>query len=765
MTAALASQHTASLPALLSRLGASLLVSTYNAGQLILLRAQPDGLLNTHFCALAKPMGFALDHEKLAVGSAFQIWEYRNMQAVAPKVKGPAAHDAAYLARNIHVTGDIDIHEMAYGADDQLWLVNTRMSCLCTLDRAHSIVPRWRPPFVSAYDLSDRCHLNGLALRDGQPAAVTALGDTDAPGGWRARKADGGVLLSVPDGEPLAAGLSMPHSPRWHQGRLWFLESGKGSLAYLDDAGAVRTVAELPGFTRGLAFAGRYAFVGLSQVRETSVFAGLPLTRRVAERHCGVWVVDTETGETVAYATFTGEVREIFAVGVVPARFPVILDIGDPLMRTSYALPEEALAEVAPPDPVQVELEAATVAQIAGRLEEAVQGYQKLLIQRPDHVQARFQMGVALNDLERWEQAREAMEWVVAVQPEHAEALNGIGLALCGTRRFEDAIGFFERAIAADSSYALAQFNRGLIHLKLGHLKEGWEGFEWRWRLPEFTPFQCPQPQWQGEDIADKALLVHSEQGAGDAIQFARFLPKAAKRCRRLIVVCTQNLIKLLETVDGVDQVLPPGTIPGDSFDVFCPIMSLAKVLEIDAHNIPAEIPYLKPPPNLKGVPPIYGGEGLKVGLVWKGSPTHKRDRHRSFELEQWQALLDPAASFYSLQTPLDENETALLKRWGVIPLEPPKPSETHFGRTAHLVQAMDLVIGVDTAVVHLAGALGKPVWIVLDNNPDWRWLIDRDDSPWYPTARLFRQRAGEARADLVARVGEALRAKTDGAP
>ncbi len=538
MTAALASQHTASLPALLAQLQASVLVSTYNAGQLILLRAQPDGLLNTHFCALAKPMGFALDHEKLAVGSAFQIWEYRNMQAVAPKVKGPAAHDAAYLARNIHVTGDIDIHEMAYGADDALWLVNTRMSCLCTLDRRHSIVPRWRPPFISGYDLSDRCHLNGLALRDGQPAFVTALGATDGAGGWRERKAEGGVLLKVSDGKILAEGLSMPHSPRWYRDRLWFLESGRGSLSYLDEDGTVRHVAELPGFTRGLDFAGRFAFVGLSQVRETSVFAGLPLTRRESERHCGVWVVDIDSGQVVAYATFTGEVREIFAVGVVPARFPVVLDIGDPLMRTSYALPEEALKEVAPPDPVQVLLEEATAAQIDGRLKVAIAKYHDLLVKQPENVQARFQLGVALNDLERWDEALKAMEKVVADQPRHAEALNGIGLARSGKGEFEAAIEAFDRAIAADSSYAVAQFNRGLIHLKLGHFQTGWEGFEWRWQLPEFTPFQCPQPQWQGEDISDKALLVHSEQGAGDAIQFARFLPLAAGRCRRVFRSC-----------------------------------------------------------------------------------------------------------------------------------------------------------------------------------------------------------------------------------
>ncbi|MCP3955799.1 MAG: TIGR03032 family protein, partial [Desulfobacterales bacterium] len=222
MAVAFSSQYTDNFPQLLNQLGASVLVSTYQAGQLITIRAQENGL-NTHFTAMEKPMGMCLRGGELAVGSAFQLVEYSNMPAVAPKVEPVGTHDSCFLPRNIRVTGDIDIHEMAYGKDG-LWIVNTRMSCLCTLDQQYSVVPKWRPPFISAYDLGDRCHLNGLALKDGEPAYVTALGETDTPGGWRGNKASGGLLMEVPGGRVIRRGLSMPHSPRWYQNRLWYLE-------------------------------------------------------------------------------------------------------------------------------------------------------------------------------------------------------------------------------------------------------------------------------------------------------------------------------------------------------------------------------------------------------------------------------------------------------------------------------------------------------------------------------------------------------------
>jgi uncharacterized protein (TIGR03032 family) len=295
-------------------------------------------------------MGMACDRSRLALGTAVTVEHYRNMPEVARKLNPPGKHDSAFLPRRGHITGNIDIHEMAF-AGDELWFVNTRFSCLCTLDSENSFVPRWRPWFVSGYAAEDRCHLNGLEVVDGKPRYVTALGTSDTAGGWRENKAGGGVLIDVESNEFICRGLSMPHSPRWYQDKLWVLESGNGSLATVDlDTGALETVAELPGFTRGLDFIGPYAFVGLSQVRESAVFSGISLTERVSERNCGVWVVDIRNGQTVAFLKFEDAVQEVFAVSVLQGiRFPDVLSLGDPAVGMSYALPDEALKEVVQP--------------------------------------------------------------------------------------------------------------------------------------------------------------------------------------------------------------------------------------------------------------------------------------------------------------------------------------------------------------------------------------------------------------------------------
>jgi uncharacterized protein (TIGR03032 family) len=236
-------------------------------------------------------------------------------------------------------------------AGDELWLVNTRFSCLCTLDNEHSFVPRWRPKFISGYAAEDRCHLNGLEVVDGRPKYVTALGTSDTAGGWRENKAGGGVLIDIESDEIICRGLSMPHSPRWYQDKLWVLESGNGTLATVDpDSGQLETVAELPGFTRGLDFLGPYAFVGLSQVRESAVFSGISLTERVSERNCGVWVVDIRSGQTVGFLKFEDAVQEVFAVSVLGGmRFPEVLGGNDKHLAISYSLPDEALKEVVQP--------------------------------------------------------------------------------------------------------------------------------------------------------------------------------------------------------------------------------------------------------------------------------------------------------------------------------------------------------------------------------------------------------------------------------
>ena len=232
--------------------------------------------------------------------------------------------------------------------DDELWFINTAFSCLCTRADGYSFRPRWRPSFISQLAPEDRCHLNGMAMVDGQIKYVTALGETNTAGGWRANKRNGGILIDVPSNEIVARGLSMPHSPRWHDDRLWLLESGAGTIGTLDPAsGRYDPIAELPGYTRGLSFHGSLAFIGLSQVRESAIFSGIPLVDRVKDRNCGVWVVDVQTGETVAFVQFEDAVQEIFAVEVLPnMRYPDVITDNRDLLAGSYVLPDDALVDV-----------------------------------------------------------------------------------------------------------------------------------------------------------------------------------------------------------------------------------------------------------------------------------------------------------------------------------------------------------------------------------------------------------------------------------
>ncbi len=735
MPVSFASSFTRNFPNLLNQLGVSVLISTYQAGQLIAVRAR-GGDINTHFTGMEKPMGIALSGGKLVVGGSHQLIEYYNMADVGAKVEPPNTHDACYVPRNLHMTGDIDIHEMEY-ARDELWMVNTKMSCLCTLDPAYSVVPRWRPPFVSAYDLGDRCHLNGLALRNNKPAFVTMLGNTDTPGGWRINKANGGLMMDVSTKRTIAKGLSMPHSPRWYRDQLWFLESGKGTFSKMHPVtGKIEVIAELPGFTRGISFIGQYAFIGLSQVRESAVFAGLPLTERVSERHCGLWVVDIEQQQIVAYLVFTGDIREIFAVTLLPARFPALLDLNDPLVRTTYALPEDALKDIAPPDPLQLLQEQAMQAYQQKSFDEAIRIYREVLDKQPDLEQARFHLGIVLVDTERWQEAKLELERVVADNPKHAEAWNTMGLCQWGMRKLDAALNAFDQAVKADQKFARAQHNRSMVLLKQGHYKQGWKAFEWRWQLPEYPPFECPQPLWDGGDISDKVLLIHSEQGNGDAIQFARYLPAVARRCKKLIFVCIEPLRSLFTAIEGIAEVRLPGAMSQEDFDVYCPIMTLGRLLEINLDNIPDRFPYLQVP-DWVNVPPLQGDGKLKVGICWRGNPGHNNDSHRSTTIEVISDLIQPEIDFYSLQLPLSPKERKTLEKNSITNLE---HELIDYSRTAAFVNQLDLVIAVDTSVAHLAGALDIPVWLLISEEADWRWGMSGETTPWYRSARIFRQ-------------------------
>jgi uncharacterized protein (TIGR03032 family) len=364
----LRSVHTANLPAMLRQIGASLVASTYQAGRVIFLRYD-NGLLNTHFRCFDKPMGLAIAQNRLAVGTAMEIWEFHNIPAVcdrlnqspsqdAPSALAPSAFsdkltgaqhcDACFLPRIAHCTGDIQIHEMVWVGEDLIF-VNTLFSCLARRSQTFNFEPVWRPAFVKQLIPGDCCHLNGLAVRDGAVRYVTALGESDQPSGWRTNKKNGGLLIDVASNEIIAKGLSMPHSPRWYDDRLWCLQSGTGGFGLIDlQTGKYESVVELPGFTRGLAFYGPLAFIGLSQVRENAFFGGVPIAQKtLGERSCGVWVVNIASGEVLAMVKFEDAVQEIFAVEVLSgAIYPELVNDDRKLLAETFELHDDVLRDV-----------------------------------------------------------------------------------------------------------------------------------------------------------------------------------------------------------------------------------------------------------------------------------------------------------------------------------------------------------------------------------------------------------------------------------
>jgi uncharacterized protein (TIGR03032 family) len=308
--------HSEGFAPLLAEAPIALLVSTYQAGKLMLIR--PDGgRLSIQLCNYDRPMGVAIKDGRITVGTRRHVWHTH----ATPDLDGQP--DSPQYCHN---TGDVRSHEMAW-VDDELWFVNTRYSCLCTLnprntahdDSGDRFVPRWQPSFVTALTPEDRCHLNGLAVANGSVAYVTAHGRFDQAESWRAGKHHGGVVIDVPSGQILADGLCMPHSPRVYKDRLWLLNSGRGELVNIDrNSGRLTTIARLPGYTRGLAFHGQLAFIGLSRIRQTSTFGGVPIAEARDQRQCGIYIVDINSGAMLAHLMFQTGCEEIFDVQVLP---------------------------------------------------------------------------------------------------------------------------------------------------------------------------------------------------------------------------------------------------------------------------------------------------------------------------------------------------------------------------------------------------------------------------------------------------------------
>jgi uncharacterized protein (TIGR03032 family) len=312
-------EHSQSLPAMLELLELSVLLTTYQAGRVVSIGSH-QGQLRLGFSRFDQAMGLARTPTGIAVGSRDAIWTLPASREIALRIKPEGEHDIAFLARSCHHSGPLMGHDLAW-ANDRLWLVNTLFNGLVTIEGDWSFVPQWQPPFISGWAAGDRCHLNGLAVAEDSsgPAYVTALGETDSENGWREHKATGGCLIHVPSGEVVLRGLSMPHSPRLYQGQLYLLDSGHGALIRFDPLSArPTTVASLPGFTRGLDCFGGYAFVGLSQIRETAVFGGLPLQSSGQELRCGLAVVNLSSGTMDGLLWFHSGIEEVFAIAVMP---------------------------------------------------------------------------------------------------------------------------------------------------------------------------------------------------------------------------------------------------------------------------------------------------------------------------------------------------------------------------------------------------------------------------------------------------------------
>ena len=307
----------------------SIALTTYQIGKLFLLGLKADGRqLSVFERSFNRCMGLCPAEGGFYMSSLYQVWRFVNVLAEGQLQEG---HDRLYVPQVGYTTGDLDVHDMAVDADGRLVFVNTLFGCLATLSETHSFRPVWRPPFVSRLAAEDRCHLNGLAMKDGRPAHVTAVSTSDVVDGWREHRAGGGVVVDVARNEIVARGLSMPHSPRWHRDRLWLLNSGTGEFGHLElDTGRFVPVAFCAGYLRGLSFCGDYALVGLSKPRDNKTFSGLPLDERLRERgaeaRCGVQVIDLRSGDVVHWLRIEGMVQELYDVVPLPGvRRPMAL--------------------------------------------------------------------------------------------------------------------------------------------------------------------------------------------------------------------------------------------------------------------------------------------------------------------------------------------------------------------------------------------------------------------------------------------------------
>jgi tetratricopeptide (TPR) repeat protein len=379
----------------------------------------------------------------------------------------------------------------------------------------------------------------------------------------------------------------------------------------------------------------------------------------------------------------------------------------------------------------------------SGRNEEALSWFDRSLELQPNSAATLMNKAIALGAMRRFAEAVSWYDRSLELQPNSALTLTNKAIALAELRHFDEALAVYHQARAIDPSHAVADWNLALLQLLTGDFEAGWAGREARWKIPALSTHypKLPQPMWLGkEPIEGKTILINVDEGLGDTIQFARYVPMVAELGARVILAVQEPLRPLLSELPGVSQCLAFTASELPAFDMYCSISSLPLAFGTKLETIPSAIPYLPAPAEgrLQAWEHRLGPhERLRVGLVWSGNPRHDNDHNRSIPLRLLTHILDVDATFVSLQKDPRPDDKAILERTEIIDLT---AHLTDFAETAALVSCLDLVISVDTSVVHLAGALGRPTWILLPYRPDWRWLLGRDDSPWYPTARLFRQ-------------------------
>ena len=437
------------------------------------------------------------------------------------------------------------------------------------------------------------------------------------------------------------------------------------------------------------------------------------------------------------------------------------------LKRFDEALATYDRAIALRPDYAEAHSNRGNVMYELNRFEEALTDYDRALALRPGFAEAHTNRGNAFHELARLDEALAGHDRALTLRPDFAEAYSNRGNTLKELGRFDEALESFARAIAVRPAFADAHFHDALCRLLTGDFLRGWEKYEWRWETDQLRDEKrnFMQPRWTGsDDIAGKTILLHAEQGFGDTIQFCRYVPLVAQRGARVVLEVEKPLRELMSMLPGVAQIISRGD-PLPDFDVHCPLLSLPLAFATRVETIPARTPYLSVPAGKTsaGRDGLGNHDGPRVGLVWAGNPrkevpnANRVDRQRSIGFDRFAPLFETAGcEFYSLQK--GDQAVAQLRDSPLRRRVIDWTEDLHdFADTAALIENLDLVIAVDTSVAHLAGALGKPLWLINRHNTCWRWLLDREDSPWYPTARLFQQDDTRDWDRVIARVQAAL--------